>query len=407
MRKNILTLFILFGLLKALSGQTDSLMNRFIDNGLTSLAGREGIRWNSRAGDFMFKPYTLIQTRGVFNYYDNEGLSLMEEDNILNSGFEIPYALIGFAGKAFNKITFNVALNPATGGGALLNQAWFDINTSDALRFRIGKFKTPFNQAFLVKNGETLFPILPASLTTRVNLPYSLNSVNPVLSTGFDIGVQMHGLLNQTIGYQLGVFNGTGISVNTAKNSIGDDNGLPSLLYSGRLTVTPDGPMPTHQGDPSKQSQKRWLMGVSGSYNVEANYESSNDLRAGAELAVLYNRWYATAEAYLLSMDFVERQQLAPVHTFWGAYGQLAWFFNRRMQLAARVDVFDRNSIDNKGLLLMPAIGFNYYLTGHNLKLQAMYQFLDKAGHENERAANDDDNSLAERKACLQLQFAF
>ena len=177
--------------------------DKYIENGLISLAGKDGVTWQTRAGDFLFKPYTLIQTRGIFNYYDDEGLELAEQDNVLNTGFEIPYALVGFAGKAFNKITFNVAINAAASGAVLLNQAWFDINLRDELRFRIGKFKTPFNQAFLVQNGQTLFPILPASLTTRVNLPYDINSVNPKLSTGFDIGVQMHGLLNKKLEYQL------------------------------------------------------------------------------------------------------------------------------------------------------------------------------------------------------------
>ncbi len=56
---------------------------------------------------------------------------------MLNSGFGIPYALVGFAGKAFNKISFNLALNSAGSGAAILNQAWFDINFKDELRFRI------------------------------------------------------------------------------------------------------------------------------------------------------------------------------------------------------------------------------------------------------------------------------
>ena len=185
-------------------------VDKYIENGLISLAGKDGISWQTRSGDFLFKPYTLLQTRAIFNYYDDEGLDLAEQDNVLNSGFEFAYALVGFAGKAFNKITFNVAINAAASGAVLLNQAWFDVNLRDELRFRVGKFKTPFNQAFLVQNGQTLFPMLPASLNTRVNLPYDINSVNPKLSTGFDIGVQMHGLLNKNLEYQFGIFNGTG-----------------------------------------------------------------------------------------------------------------------------------------------------------------------------------------------------
>lgn len=409
--KTITLYHILFVCIISIAGvnaqQTDTTYNKYIETELISVADKEGMKWTTKAGDFLFKPYTLIQTRGIYNYYDDEGLSLAEVDNVLNSGFAIPYALIGFAGKAFDRITFNVALNASGSGAKLLNQAWFDVNMSEAMRFRVGKFKTPFNQAFLVRNGTTLFPVLPASLTTRVNLPFSINSVNPVLSTGFDIGAQMHGILDGKIGYQLGIFNGTGSGVNTATNTTSDENGLPSLLYSGRLTIMPKGVMPTHQGTPGKFNETKWLLGFSGSYNIEANYESSNDLRGGVELALLCNRWYFNAEAYMLSMDFVERQQISPVYTFWGGYLQAGYFITDKFQSAVRFDVYDRNSIDEDGYLYMPAIGGNYYISGHNLKLQAMYQYLGKTGHTSESEANDDDNSMAEHMVCMQLQFAF
>lgn len=411
-RTNQLISLVVSGIVLILSNkavfaqENDTTLNKYIETGLISVADKDGMSWQTKAGDFLFKPYTLIQTRGIFNYYDDEGLSLAEQDNILNSGFAIPYALIGFAGKAFNKITFNVALNPAS-SSALLNQAWFDINTSDALRFRIGKFKTPYNQAFLVRNGQTLFPILPSSLVTRVNLPFDINSVNPVLSTGFDIGIQMHGLLQNKLTYQLGIFNGTGITVNMATNSISDENGLPSLLYSGRLAYMPFGNMPQYQGNPDVTDKTYLLIGVSGSYNVEANYESSNDSRAGFEFALLHKKWYITAEAYTLSMDFVERQQQSPVFTYWGSYAQVGYFISHSLQPAIRCDIFDRNSIDEDGVLVMPALGLNYYLAGHNLKIQTFYQFLEKIGHESLAEANDDDNGLPEQQVCLQLQFAF
>ena len=401
----LLLLTVLF-LSRGFAQENDE-MDKYIENGLISIADKDGMSWQTKAGDFLFKPYTLIQTRGIFNYYDDEGLSLADEDNVLNTGFEIPYALIGFAGKAFDKITFNVALNAASSGATLLNQAWFDINVKDELRFRVGKFKTPFNQAFLVRNGQTLFPMLPASLTTRMNIPFSLNSVNPKLSTGFDIGVQMHGVLQNTVGYQLGIFNGTGSTVNTATNTLSDENGLPSLLYAGRLTYMPNGPMPQYQGNPSRQDENFLLLGVSGSYNVEANYESSNDLRAGFEFALLHNRWYFSGEAYMMSMDFVERQQESPVYTFWGSYAQAGYFINSKLQPAIRVDLLDRNGTDEEGILYMPAIGLNYYMSGHNLKLQTMYQYLGKAGHASTADANDDDNGLSEHQFCVQLQFAF
>ena len=44
------------------------------DNGVVSLAGREGFSIETKKGDFVFKPYLLVQTSGNFNWYDDEGL---------------------------------------------------------------------------------------------------------------------------------------------------------------------------------------------------------------------------------------------------------------------------------------------------------------------------------------------
>lgn len=387
--------------------QSDSLESPEVETGLVSLDGKKGVTLRSKAGEFLFKPYVMVQARLIYNFYDDEGLSLAEQDNVLNSGFAIPYALIGFAGKAFNRVTFNLAINPAVSGGALLNQAWFDVRIIDGMNFRVGKFKTPFAQAFLVRLGQTLFPIAPASLVTRVNLPYSINSVNPMLLTGFDLGMELYGKFGKSFGYQLGIFNGTGTGKNNATNSLSDDYGIPSLLYAARFSYTPLGGMPLDQGMSDQLDRKHLLIAASASYNVEANQESSNDLRLGIEMAYIYRRWYMNAEAYMMQMDFVERQQVSPNYLFWGAYAQTGYFITKSLQPMIRLDLFDRNSISEEGLLLMPALGLNYYILSHNLKIQAFYQYLVKVGHENDFEADDDDNGMSEHMAIVQFQFAF
>ena len=70
------------------------------DNGVVSLAGREGFSIKSKKGDFVFKPYMLVQTQGNFNWYDDEGLdAAYNQDNVHNSGFAIPNAILGFTGR--------------------------------------------------------------------------------------------------------------------------------------------------------------------------------------------------------------------------------------------------------------------------------------------------------------------
>ena len=378
------------------------------ENGVVSLAGREGFSIETKKGDFVFKPYLLVQTSANYNWYDDEGLDkAYNQDNVANSGFAVPYAVLGFTGKAFEKVSFNLSINAAASGGALLQQAWFDVALKKQLAIRVGKFKTPFSHAYLTTLGETLLPVLPTSLTASVILPYSLNAVTPNIGTGFDLGVEIHGLVADKFGYEVGLFNGTGASVNTAGKTLSDDWHIPSLLYAGRFTYMPKGVMPSTQGNPNRLNEDKILFGVSASVNVESESESTNDTRVGLEFAWLKNKLYLAAEAYYMNVGFTKRQKIDDVYHYLGGYVQGGYFVAPRVQVAARYDFFNRNGLDTKGFLNMPAVGMNYFFKGCNLKLQAMYQFIGRTGHETQLDRDNDDLGIATHSATVLLQYSF
>ena len=378
------------------------------ENGIVSLAGREGFTIASKKGDFVFKPYLLVQTSANFNWYDDEGLDkAYNQDNVANSGFAIPYAVLGFTGKAFGKVSFNLSLNAAATGAALLQQAWFDVELKKQFSIRVGKFKTPFSHAYLTTLGETLMPSLPLSLTAPVILPYSLNAVTPNIGTGFDFGVEVHGLLADKFGYEVGLFNGTGISVNTAGKTFSDDWHIPSLLYAGRFTYMPKGVMPSTQGNPNRLNEDKLMLGVSTSLNVESENESTNDYRAGLEFAMLKRKLYLGAEMYYMHVGFTKRQKIDQGYHYLGGYVQGGYFVTSRLQATARYDFFNRNGMDTNGFMNMPAVGVNYFFKGCNLKLQAMYQFVGRWGHDTQLDRDNDDLGIATHNATVMLQYTF
>ena len=378
------------------------------ENGIVSLAGREGFTIASKKGDFVFKPYLLVQTSANFNWYDDEGLDkAYNQDNVANSGFAIPYAVLGFTGKAFGKVSFNLSLNAAATGAALLQQAWFDVELKKQFSIRVGKFKTPFSRAYLTTLGETLMPSLPLSLTAPVILPYSLNAVTPNIGTGFDLGVEVHGLLADKFGYEVGLFNGTGISVNTAGKTFSDDWHIPSLLYAGRFTYMPKGVMPSTQGNPNRLNEDKLMLGVSTSLNVESENESTNDYRAGLEFAMLKRKLYLGAEMYYMHVGFTKRQKIDRGYHYLGGYVQGGYFVTSRLQATARYDFFNRNGMDTNGFMNMPAVGVNYFFKGCNLKLQAMYQFVGRWGHDTQLDRDNDDLGIATHNATVMLQYTF
>jgi hypothetical protein len=376
-----------------------------VESNVISLVDREGLRWRTPAGDFEFNPYLLLQMFGQAKYVDNAWLNLADQDNVTEFGFGTANALFGIAGKGFGRLTFNLTLNPACSGGCLLNQAWVDAYAAESLRVQVGKFKTPMHWSFQVRIGQNQFPRLPASLTARVNLPFGLNAVNPTMLTGFDTGAMAHGVFGGKLGYQIGLFSGEGIGVNSPTSTLSDDLKIPGFLYAGRLTYTPFGPMPLQEGGSDRRPDLRMLIATSASYNVEANAESSNDLRAGVELALVKGPVYWASEAYLVNMSFVERQRGTAGRTFWGACSQIGYRFRGGLEPVVRLESFDRNSTSEAGVLLIPAVGLNYYFSDQNLKLQAMYQGLARIRYANDLAAHQDDNGMPDGLFVVQLQF--
>ena len=392
----------------ATTAPTDSLDT---DNGIVSIANNRAFCIESPNKAFSFKPYMMIQQSGSLNWYDDEGLDkAYNQDNIANSGFAVPYAVLGFTGKAYDRVTYNLSINAAGSGGNILQQAWFDVKVNNAMQFRMGKFKTPFSHAYLTTLGETLMPMLPTSLTSSVIMPYSLNATMPSIVTGWDLGVEMHGILGknqQKMGYEVGIFNGTGGSVNTAGKTFSDDWHIPSLLYAGRVTYMPWGVMPTTQGNANRLNEKKMLIGASANLNVESEYESTNDTRVGLEYSLLYNRWYVGAEAYLMHVGFTKRQKIDKTYDFLGGYVQAGYFATRNLQLAARYDFFNRNGMDTNGFLNSPAVGINYFFTNVGLKLSAMYQYTGRWGHDTQLDRDNDDLGVATHAAKIQLQYSF
>lgn len=403
MKKIFLILFLsLFFLPVAAQYDADT------ENGVVSFAGRKGFIWESKNGKFEFKPYLMVQTGLDINYYDSEGLDpAYNQDHVHNTGFNIPYAVLGFTGRAFGFITYNLSINAAASGGALLQQAWADMKLRDEFGIKVGKFKTPFTHATLTTLGETLFPTLPVSLTAPVIMPHSLNAVTPSMMTGFDLGVEIHGLVKNKWGYEVGIFNGTGAATNSATKTFSDDWHIPSLLYAARFTFQPKGVMPATQGNPNQLDLDKLLVGVSASMNVESENESTNDFRAGLELAWMHNRLYLAGEAYYMHVGFTKRQKIDESFNYMGGYVQAGYFVTDRLQPALRYDFLDRNGLDKGGFLNMPAVGLNYYFKGVNLKLQAMYRYIGRTGHKTQLDRDNDDLGLAQHNGTLQIQYTF
>lgn len=391
--------------------QGDSLS---MDNGVLGIASDRGLTFKSKNEAFVIKPYLFLQAQGKFQWYDSEGLDkAYNQDNVANSGFAMPYAILGLTGTTFGRIDYNLCINASASGGNILQQGWIDARVSDAARFRVGKFKTPFYHAVQTTLGETLFPVLPTSLTASVVMPYSLNAVWPTIGTGFDLGAEFHGTARMSkkrpwlIHYEVGLWNGTGSGVNTATKTLSDDHLIPSLLYAGRLTFMPWGQMPKTQGNRRMLTSRHMEFGVSGGVNVESENESTNLSRLAAEFSMLLGHWYVGAEAYWMNVGFTKRQKINESLNYFGGYAQVGYFFNNSLQAGLRWDVMDRNGTSKDGFINTPGVVINWYINKFNLKFSGMYQYTGRWGHKTQLDRDNDDLGIPTHMATVQLQYSF
>ena len=127
--------------------------------------------------------------------------------------------------------------------------------------------------------------------------------------------------------------------------------------------------MPSNQGSPNRLKEDKMLFGLSTSLNVESESESTNDFRAGAEFAMLKNRLYLGAEIYYMNVGFTKRQKIDESYNYLGGYVQGGYFVTN--------------------------------------KLQAMYQFIGRTGHDTQLDRDNDDLGLAMHSGTVLLQYTF
>ena len=97
------------------------------ENGVVSLNGKEGFTIATKKGISFSNLICWYRPVPTSTTTTMKGWTQPTIRTIYNSGFSIPYAILGFTGKAFDRVTFNLSINAAGNGGNILQQAWFDV----------------------------------------------------------------------------------------------------------------------------------------------------------------------------------------------------------------------------------------------------------------------------------------
>jgi phosphate-selective porin OprO/OprP len=292
---------------------------------------------------------------------DTTGTGVGREDGPL-SQFDIPRMRVTLSGGVFRpwlRYSFQYDFSRTSGESASkIKDAYIEIRpTGRNYRFAVGQFKAPFGLQQLTSSGRLEF----------VDRAITDGKFNP----SREMGVMLSGTAaGRKVGYDAGVFNGSGESVRQNNRS---------QLWAGRVYVQPLGTYALSEGggDAGPRPVLHLGAGVRTGKQIRGRttagiVEDADDQTAwNAEFAFKSPRVYSTAEYFWMTDEQANPVRAADVDSH-GFHAQAGYMVvPRRIELGllyARItpdrDLDDADLTELRGVV-------SYYWHAHNLKLQA------------------------------------
>lgn len=329
----------------------------------------EGFYTNAGDGKFSLKIRGLAQGRYT---YRKDG-SLPDPTN----NFTVPLARVAFAGKAFNpSLSYFLQYQSSTLGntnGVVMLDWWVKYTCSPLFSLKAGRFLLPFSRSTYTNPALTLFGD-PAAAEQA----FGMNRA---------IGVHISGAAGK-VSYELAGMNSVSAD-GTVQNSRGKD-----LAALARLELAILAPYGYLESSPKPIDEMQLSVGLAAAYNpiaqdsaTQNTLNKDNAVNMTVDMGFRMDRLSVQA-AYFLRKN--TRTQAGASNYDTGVYGQAAYFvIPERVEVAGRyamVDFLDRPGtvLASPGTVRTKAAGdtteytggVNYYLHGHNAKLNANYTLI-------------------------------
>jgi phosphate-selective porin OprO/OprP len=190
--------------------------------------------------------------------------------------------------------------------------------------------------------------------------------------------------------YNLSVTNGAGANRLNANQE---------LLYVGRAVWNPLGYYGYSEADILDSQSPNLTFGANGGYQVQ-DFTSTKFFLAGADVGFKYKGFSFAGEYYFRNNDPVGTAATTRDH---GYYAQAGYFIiPRHFEVAARSSQVFLGGANNNRSEFMG--GLNYFIFGHDLKLQADYAFLPRQVNP---SSNAGDSKKNDHRFRIQLQSWF
>lgn len=338
----------------------------------------KGLKVTSDDGDNELNISGRVQARHTYNLITDGGADsntfeirrakLKLDGHVLDPSFKYEWQIAGQSR----------AIGAGNNGFMTLEDAALDWIPFDYFGIKVGQFKVPFLKQELTSSGKQQF-------------------VDRSLSTGDfnfsrDIGLDFHGKLGAiSLGYDVFVMNGAGA------NNL---NGNQDVLLGTRFEVPFMGKYDSSEADVDHSESPNFGFGLAYAYNQFDAADSSGTIVAGTkaslgtlDLGFKYQGWSAQAAA------MIARTHSGGSFTNYGYNLQLGYFLvPKTFEVALRGAGTRWGSGVARAHEYEYALALNYFIMGHNLKLQTDVAYLLNNGG----VQNQDDFRIRS-----QMQFVF
>ena len=295
---------------------------------------------------------------------------LEPEEGKSNHNFDVALARLAFSGHVFDpKISYFMQYEASTFGNNNRVTAldwWMKYSFSPDLALQAGRFILPYSRQFYTHPGNLLFSDLSAA-------DYAFNLQRAV-------GTHLGGKVGPV------AFSGALTNSIRALDAGGQRNVGDELAGLGRIELDLLEPYGYLETSPTPVGAPQLSVGVAGAYNpIDEASVFQNVLPGDRTTNVTFDGGFRWDRFTLQAAGHFRRNNFKTLDkkdsNDWGYYAQAGFYLvPERWELAARVSGVDfrhANNPDVRGDIMEYTAGLNYYLYGHNVKLQMDYSFID------------------------------
>ncbi|MCZ6623542.1 MAG: porin [Deltaproteobacteria bacterium] len=308
----------------------------------------------------------------VMNGFTQFRYTLSEpEKGSTSQTFDVALARLALSGNVFDpKIGYFLQLQGSTFGdtnGVTMLDWWMQYRFSPDLNVLGGRFILPYSRQFYTHPGNLLFTDL-SEADFAFNLPRT-------------IGAQLAGKVGR-VAYHVAVANSI-----RALDSGGQQNFGEEIAVLGRLEWDILDPYGYLETSPKPANSPQLSVGVAAAFNpIDGASTFQNVLPDDRTTNVTVDAGFRWKRLSLQAAGHYRNNHHGTPGMSdsddWGYYAQIGYYLiPEKLELGGRisgVDFDQPNAPKVLGDTTEYTLGFNYYLYGHNVKLQTDYSFLDR-----------------------------